>query len=51
MWTDNDDLADELKDISKVTEEKAWVSLSNAGGFCSLYRRSFAPSIIFILNF
>lgn len=24
VWTDNDDLADELKDISKVTEEKSW---------------------------
>jgi len=24
VWTDDDDLADELKDISKVTEEKAW---------------------------
>jgi len=24
VWTDNDDLADELNDISKTTEEKAW---------------------------
>lgn len=24
VWTDNDDLADELRDISKVTEEKSW---------------------------
>jgi leucyl aminopeptidase len=24
VWTDNDDLADELKDISKKTEEKSW---------------------------
>lgn len=24
VWTDNDDLADELKDISKFTDEKAW---------------------------
>ena len=27
VWTDDDDLADELKDVSKVTEEKAWVSV------------------------
>ncbi|KAG7361343.1 leucyl aminopeptidase [Nitzschia inconspicua] len=24
VWTDNDDLAEELKDVCKVTEEKAW---------------------------
>jgi leucyl aminopeptidase len=24
VWTDNEDLAEELKDVCKVTEEKAW---------------------------
>jgi len=26
VWTDDDDLAEELKDVSKATEEKSWVS-------------------------
>ena len=26
VWTDDDDLAEQLKDVSKVTEEKSWVS-------------------------